>query len=127
MKENDITNLIIGAAIQVHSALGPGLLESAYTACLFNELEELGLKVKKEYPLPLQYKKTTLDVGYRIDLLVEDKIVVELKSVEELNDLHLAQMITYLKLANCEIGLLINFNVLKLKDGIKRVANNYKK
>ena len=77
--------------------------------------------------MPLQYKKTTLDVGYRIDLLVEDKIVVELKSVEELNDLHLAQMITYLKLANCEIGLLINFNVLKLKDGIKRVANNYKK
>jgi GxxExxY protein len=127
MKENDITNLIIGAAMQVHSALGPGLLESAYAACLFNELEELGLKVKKEHPLPLQYKKTKLDVGYRIDLLVEDRIVVELKAVEELNDLHLAQMITYLKLANCEIGLLINFNVLKLKDGIKRVANNYKK
>jgi len=127
MKENEITNLIIGAAIQVHSALGPGLLESAYTACLFSELEELGLKVKKEHPLQLLYKKTALDVGYRIDLLVEDKIVVELKAVEELNDLHLAQMITYLKLANCEIGLLINFNVLKLKNGIKRVANNYKK
>lgn len=127
MNKNDITGLIIGAAMQVHSALGPGLLESAYAACLVTELEELGLKVKKEFPLPITYKNTKLDVGYRIDILVEDEIVVELKSVESLNELHLAQMITYLKLSKCEIGLLINFNVLKLKDGIKRVANNYTK
>lgn len=127
MNKNDITGLIIGAAMQVHSALGPGLLESAYAACLVTELEELGLKVKKEFSLPITYKNTKLDVGYRIDILVEDEIVVELKSVESLNELHLAQMITYLKLSKCEIGLLINFNVLKLKDGIKRVANNYTK
>ena len=124
MTENQLSEKIIGCAIQVHKSLGPGLLESAYEECLFYELKQLGLFVEKQKPLPLIYKDVKLDIGYRLDLLVEKKVIVELKSVEALNDVHIAQMITYLKLTGCKLGLLINFNVLRLVDGLKRIANN---
>jgi len=123
--DNEITELIIGCAIKVHKALGPGLLESAYQECLFYELKKTNLKVEKEKPLPLVYEEVKLDCGYRIDLIIEGRIIVELKSVDELNDIHLAQVLTYLKLADCKIGLLINFNVTQLTKGIKRVINNF--
>ena len=122
--ENQLSEKIIGCAIQVHKVLGPGLLESAYQECLYYELKEIGLNVEKQKSLPLVYKEVKLDVGYRLDLLVENKVIVELKSVETLNEVHLAQTITYLKLTNCKLGLLINFNVVKLIDGLKRVVNN---
>ena len=124
MTENELSDKIIGCAIQVHKSLGPGLLESAYLECLWYELKEIGLKVEKQKPLPLIYKEVKLDVGYRLDLLVEDKVVIELKSVEALNDVHVAQVITYLKLSGCKLGLLMNFNVLRLVDGLKRLVNN---
>ena len=124
MFENEISERIIGCAIEVHKALGPGLLESAYEECLFYEIYQLGLKVEKQKPLPLIYKEIKLEVGYRLDLIVENKVVVEIKSVEALNDIHIAQVLTYLKLSGCKLGLLINFNVLKVKDGIKRLVNN---
>ena len=124
MFENEISERIIGCAIEVHKALGPGLLESAYEECLFYEIYQLGLKVEKQKPLPLIYKEIKLEVGYRLDLIVEKKVVVEIKSVEALNDIHIAQVLTYLKLSGCKLGLLINFNVLKVKDGIKRLVNN---
>lgn len=120
---NQITETIIGCAIKVHSALGPGLLESAYQQCLFYELKKSGLRVEKEKPLPVIYEEVELDCGYRLDFLVENRVIVELKSVEALNEIHLAQMLTYLKLAECEVGLLINFNVTQLVKGIKRVIN----
>ena len=120
---NQITETIIGCSIKVHAALGPGLLESAYQQCLFYELKKAGLKVEKEKPLPVIYEEVELDCGYRLDFLVENRVIVELKSVEALNEIHLAQMITYLKLAECEVGLLINFNVTQLVKGIKRVIN----
>lgn len=123
MTENEISNKIIGAAIQVHTALGPGLLESAYQECLYYVLQKEGLKVEKEKPMPLIFEEVKLDCGYRIDLLVESKVVIEVKSVEALNDVHLAQVLTYLKLGNYKLGLLMNFNVALLKQGIKRVAN----
>lgn len=123
MTENEISQIIIGAAIKVHTALGPGLLENAYQECLFYVLQKEGLKVEKEKPMPLVFENVKLDCGYRIDLLVENKVVIELKSVEALNDVHLAQTLTYLKLGNFRLGLLINFNVALLKHGIKRVAN----
>lgn len=123
MTENEISQIIIGAAIKVHTALGPGLLENAYQECLFYVLRKEGLKVEKEKPMPLVFENVKLDCGYRIDLLVENKVVIELKSVEALNDVHLAQTLTYLKLGNFRLGLLINFNVALLKHGIKRVAN----
>jgi GxxExxY protein len=123
MRENEISGKIIGAAIKVHTALGPGLLESAYQECLFYVIQKEGLKVVKEKPMPLVFEEVKLDCGYRIDLLVENLVVVEIKSVEALNDLHLAQTLTYLKLGNYKLGLLINFNVELLKQGIKRVAN----
>lgn len=124
MIENNLSQKIIGSAIKVHTALGPGLLESAYEECLYYELVKEGLKVEKQKALPLIYKEVKLEVGYRLDLLVEDKVIVELKAVEELNDVHLAQVLTYLKLSDVKLGLLINFNVSKVKDGIKRVVNN---
>ena len=124
MTENQLSEKIIGCAIQVHKSLGPGLLESAYEECLFYEVKQLGLFVEKQKPLPLIYKDVKLDIGYRLDLLVGKKVIVELKSVEALNDVHIAQMITYLKLSGCKLGLLINFNVLRLVDGLKRIANN---
>jgi GxxExxY protein len=121
MKENEISNRIIGLAISVHQALGPGLLESAYKECLFYRLRKEGFQVYKEKPMPLIYEEVKLDCGYRIDLLVENKVVIEVKSVETLNDVHLAQILTYMKLGGHKLGLLINFNVLLLKDGIRRV------
>ncbi len=124
MTENELSDKIIGCAIQVHKSLVPGLLESAYLECLYYELKMIGLKVEKQKPLPLIYKEVKLDVGYRLDLLVEDKVVIELKSVEALNEVHFAQVITYLKLSGCKLGLLMNFNVLRLVDGLKRLVNN---
>jgi len=125
MADNDLTEKIIGCSIRVHKALGPGLLESAYQACLYYELVKSGLNVEKEKPLPLVYEEVKLDCGYRMDLVIENRIIVEVKSVDALNDIHLAQVLTYLKLTKNRFGLLINFNVLKLKDGVKRVVNGY--
>ncbi len=124
---NEITELVIGCAISVHTALGPGLLESAYQECLYYELTSQGLKVEKEKPLPLIYKDVKMECGYRVDLLVEDKVIVELKAVEALTDVHIAQVLTYLKLSNNKIGLLINFNSYRIKDGLKRLINKYYK
>lgn len=121
MIENQITEKIIKCAMTVHTALGPGLLESAYEECLYYEIKQSGLLVEKQKPLPLIYKDVKLECGYRVDLLIENKIVVEVKTVEAFNEVHLAQIITYLKLTNCKVGLLINFYVKHLKDGIKRV------
>jgi GxxExxY protein len=103
--------------------LGPGLLESSYEECLYYELSKLGLAVEKQKPLPLIYEEVKLEIGYRVDLIVEKKVVVEIKAVEALNDVHTAQVLTYLKLSNCKIGLLLNFNVSSLKNGIKRLIN----
>lgn len=116
----DITKVIIGCAIDVHKVLGSGLLESAYEECLYYELQKAGLKVEKQKAIPVVYKEIKLDCGYRADLIVEDKIVIELKTVDEFNPVHEAQILTYLKFADKKLGLLINFNVLRLKDGIKR-------
>ena len=124
MDENRLSNLVIGAAIEVHQALGPGLLESAYQECLYYELIQSNLNVVKEKPLPLVYHDVQLECGYRVDLWVENKLIVEIKSVDSLNDIHLAQVLTYLKLSDCKLGLLINFNTKLLKHGIKRVVNN---
>ncbi len=123
MDVNEISKLIIGFAIEVHKKLGPGLLESAYQECLYYELKKAGLKIEKEKPMPIIYKEVKLDHGYRIDLLVEDNVVIELKSVEALTDVHFAQVLTYLKLGEYKLGLLINFNVKLLKNGIKRIIN----
>jgi GxxExxY protein len=120
---NRITEKIIGAAIEVHRELGPGLLESAYETCLSFELAERGLGVDRQKPLPIVYKGIRLDAGYRLDLLVEENVVVEIKAVEELAPIHQAQLLSYLKLSGCKIGLLINFNVPVLKNGIKRIIN----
>jgi GxxExxY protein len=123
MNENDISNKIIGLAINVHQSLGPGLLESAYKECLYYRLKKDGHLVEKEKAMPLIYEEVKLDCGYRIDLLVESKVVIEIKSVEALNEVHLAQILTYMRLGGYKLGLLINFNVALLKDGIKRVVN----
>jgi GxxExxY protein len=122
METNEITGKILNAAFKVHSALGPGLLESAYQACLVYELRKAGLKVEVEKPLPLIYDELKLECGYRIDIIVENEVVVELKAIEAINEVHLAQILTYLKLSGKHIGLLLNFNVKSLKDGIKRVV-----
>jgi len=122
---NAITHKIIDGAIEVHRALGPGLLESAYEACLAFELAERGLKVEQQKPLPVMYKDVHLDCGYRLDLLVEDAVIVELKAVSELAPIHEAQVLSYLKLSGCKVGLLINFNVKILKQGIRRLVNDY--
>ncbi len=124
MKEiNELTGLIIGKAIEVHRQLGPGLLESTYRDCLLYELQKSNITVKKEFFVPLIYKEIQLDHAYRIDILVENNIVVELKTVEALNDVHMAQILTYMKLGKYEYGLLINFNVLSLRQGVKRFIN----
>ena len=123
MNENEISSIIIGCALDIHKALGPGLLESAYHECLLYKLRKEGLKVESEKPMPLVYEEVRLDCGYRIDLLIEDKVIVEIKSIEELNNIHLAQTLTYMKLGDYKLGLLINFNVKILKGGIKRVIN----
>jgi GxxExxY protein len=124
MEINDLSYKIIGLAIDVHKELGPGLLESAYQECLYYEIKNAGLKVKKELALPIVYKDIKLDHGYRIDLLIEDKIVLELKTVENFTEVHFAQILTYLKLGNYPLGLLINFDSKILKNNIKRFINN---
>ena len=122
MEINKITELILEAAFKVHSKLGPGLLESAYKACLAYELKKMGLKVDVEKSLPLVYDDLTLDCGYRIDILVENQVVVELKAVDALIEVHVAQGLTYLKLSGNKVGLLLNFNTKSLRDGIRRLA-----
>jgi GxxExxY protein len=119
---NELTDRIIGAAIEVHKALGPGLLESAYESCLGHELSLLNICFERQVPLPIRYKSLPLDCGYRLDFLVEDAVVLELKAVEKLEPIHQAQMLTYLKLGGWRVGLLINFNVPLLKKGIKRLV-----
>ena len=123
MNENEISKVIIGCAIEVHKQLGPGLLESAYQECLCFELEQSGLKIQREKPMPIVYKEIKLDHGYRMDIVVEDKVVIEIKTVEELNDIHKAQVLTYLKLGGYRLGLLINFQVALFKNGLKRIIN----
>lgn len=123
MTENEIANKVIGSAIEVHKVLGPGLLESAYKECLWYKLVKEGLVAEKEKPMPLVFEGVKLECGYRMDILVENKLVIEIKSVEALNDVHLAQTLTYMKLGGFKLGLLMNFNVVMLKNGIKRVAN----
>lgn len=120
---NETTGQVVNAAMKVHSALGPGLLEGAYLACLAYELRERGLSVVAQVPLPIHYQGVNIELGYRIDLLVEDTVVVELKAVARLLPIHEAQLLSYLKLGRLPVGLLINFHVLHLKDGIKRLAN----
>ena len=124
MTENELSYKIIGAAIELHRQLGPGLLESAYESTLAYELSELGLYVEQQIPMPLVYKGIKLDCGYRIDLRVENKVIVEIKSVETLAPVHFAQTLTYLRLSESKLGLLINFNTDKLKEGIHRIVNN---
>lgn len=123
MDENSLSNLVINRAIKVHSALGPGLLESSYKECLFYELGKAGLYVEKEKALPLVYEDVKLECGYRIDIFVERKLILEIKSVDAINDVYLAQVLTYLKISNCKLGLLMNFNVTLMKKGIRRVVN----
>ncbi len=125
MTENEITEIIIGCAIKVHKALGPGLLESAYEECLYYELSKTLLNIERQKAIPLIYEDVKMECGFRADLIADKKVIIEIKSVEALNDIHLAQVLTYLKLANCKVGLLINFNVLKLTNGIKRIVNNF--
>jgi GxxExxY protein len=120
-----ITRRIIGAAIQVHRALGPGLLESAYEACLAYELAQAGVKVERQKELPLRYRRVSLDCGYRLDLVVEGCVIVEIKAVDELAPIHQAQLMSYLRLSGLKVGLLINFNVQVLKRGLKRVVNRF--
>src|SRR5699024_203701 len=124
MIENEISKIIIGSAIEVHKKLGPGLLESAYQRCLAYELKQNGLRVRDEVPRPIVYKKVKLDHGYRMDLLVNNKVVVEIKCVEFLTDIHEAQLLTYLKLGDYKLGLLLNFHTTVLKNGIRRMVNN---
>ena len=122
MHENEIGTLILDAAFQVHKELGPGLLESTYEACLRYETLQRGVFIETQLALPVVYKEVKLDCGYRIDLRVERKVIVEIKSVEKLNDVHLAQVLTYMKLSGCKLGYLINFNVKLLKEGIRRIV-----
>ena len=121
--ENELSRIILGCAIEVHKQLGPGLLESAYKECLMYELLKAGLEVVREKPMPIIYKELKLDHGYRIDLLVNSKVVIEIKTIEQFTDVHTAQVLTYLKLGNYKLGLLLNFHVTVLKNGIKRVIN----
>jgi GxxExxY protein len=121
MTIEEIFKKVLDCSFKIHTALGPGLLESAYVECLYFEMIQSGLAVEKQKALPLTYEKVKLEAGYRIDLFVEDQIVIEVKSIDCLADIHMAQILTYLRLSKCRLGLLVNFNVLHLKDGIKRV------
>ncbi len=123
LSENEISKIILDLAIKVHRKTGPGLLESAYQECLFFELKRKGLQVEKQKTLPLIYEDIKLDAGYRIDLMVNDKVVIEIKSIDAIAPVHIAQVITYLKLSGAKLGILINFNVPLLKDGFKRIVN----
>lgn len=124
MTENELSKIVFDCALKVHQNLGPGLLESAYEECLFYELRKTGLEIQKQKSLPLVYEEVKLDIGYRIDIIIENKLIIEVKSVDALNEVHFAQLLTYLKLTDCKLGLLINFNVTLIKNGIKRVVNN---
>jgi GxxExxY protein len=124
MTENELARVIFNSSLKIHRELGPGLLESAYEQCLFYELTKSGINVQKQKPLPLIYQNVDMGMGYRVDLMVEGKVIIEIKSVEALNEIHLAQVLTYLKLSNCKLGLLINFNISLIKNGFKRVVNN---
>ena len=123
LKEDELSNEIIGAAIEVHRNLGPGLLESAYEECLCYELAHRGIKYERQKLLPVAYKGTKLDCGYRLDVVVNDLVVLELKAVDQVQPIHSAQLLTYLKLSNLKLGIMINFNVTALKNGIKRIVN----
>jgi len=124
MSENELSRIVFDCALKVHQTLGPGLLESAYEECLFYELKKSGLAIEKQKPLPLIYEEIKLDIGYRLDIIIENKLILEIKSVDALNEVHFAQLLTYLKLTNCKLGLLINFNVALIKNGIRRIVNN---
>ena len=123
MNENELAKIVFELGLKVHKNLGPGLLESSYEECLYYEINKLGIKVEKQKALPLIYEEVKLDIGYRIDLIVENKLIIEIKSVEALLDIHMAQILTYIKLSNCKLGLLINFNSVLFKNGVKRVIN----
>ena len=125
MDDEAIGTQVVDCAIRVHTALGAGLLESAYESCLAHELAKHGLEVRKQVPMPVLYDNTQMDVGYRIDMLVNDRVVVELKAVEKLMPLHTAQLLTYLKLSKLRLGFLLNFNVEHMRNGVKRVVNGY--
>ncbi len=125
MDESELSEKIIGCALKVHSGLGPGLLESAYKECLYYELRKVFDVVHKERPLPLVYEQIKLDCGYRADLLINNTYIVEVKAVESINELHVAQVLTYLRLLNARFGLLINFNVVRLRQGLRRVVNGF--
>jgi len=122
---DSLTDRILGAAIYVHKQLGPGLLESTYETCLEYELNKRGFRVERQKALPVRYDNIILDQGYRIDLIVDDKVIVELKAVEAITDVHVAQVLTYLKLSGLKVGLLLNFNVALLKKGMRRLVNGY--
>ena len=124
MESNEISGQVVDAAMKVHSSLGPGLLENAYEACLKYELQKRGMQAERQVALPVVYDGVRIELGYRLDLLVENEIIVELKAVERLTRIHEAQLLSYLKLSNKKIGLLLNFNVLRLRDGVKRMVNN---
>lgn len=124
MDENEIGKIVVDRALRLHRELGPGLLESTYEAYLCHELRSADILVEVQKALPVVYREVKLDCGYRLDLLVEQKVIIEVKAVEALNDVHLAQILTYLKLSECKLGYLINFNVKRIKDGIKRVVNH---
>jgi GxxExxY protein len=123
MNENEIGDIVLSGAMKVHSALGPGLLESAYETCLVHEIVKRGLNVKRQAPQPVIYDGLKLDAGYKLDLLVNNCVIVELKAVEKLLPIHVAQLLSYLKLSGCSLGYLLNFNVVHMKDGIKRIVN----
>jgi GxxExxY protein len=123
MNENQLATKIIGVAMGVHTKLGPGMLETVYKECLYYKLKQLNFEVEKEKPMPMVFEDVRMECGYRLDLLVDKRIVIELKCVESLTDVHLAQTLTYLRMGDFKLGLLINFNVARLKDGIKRVIN----
>ncbi len=124
MNENSLSNTIIGAAIEVHKQLGPGLLESVYEECLAYELSQIQIPFERQKPIPVVYKNVRLDCGFKIDLLVDKVVLVELKAIDALAPIHDAQLLTYLKLTNCKLGLLLNFNVLRLRNGIRRLVLN---
>ncbi|MCJ7616403.1 MAG: GxxExxY protein [Desulfobacterales bacterium] len=123
MTENEIGKIVVDSSVRVHKTLGPGLLESAYEACLAFDLRKQGLKIQVQVGLPLEYEEVRLDVGYRIDILAENKVILELKAVEKILPIHKAQLLSYLKLSNCKLGFLLNFNVYRMKDGIHRMVN----
>lgn len=124
MTENELSKIAVDCMFKVHKILGPGLLESAYEECLYYELLKTSLLIERQKPLPLIYETIKMEIGYRLDFMIENKLVIEVKAVEAINDVHKAQVITYLKLSGCTLGLLVNFNVVLIKDGIKRIVNN---